>query len=81
VPIKAKSCPGCGACEKSGWNKDASEADGLDLPDEKFDYDKFVAEEFERPRKKKGKELFWWIVAVVMLVVIVVMTGYSMLFR
>lgn len=32
VPRKAKACPECGACEKSGWSEDAP-LDGLDLPD------------------------------------------------
>ena len=78
--MKAKACPHCGACEKSGWNENADTSGGLDLPDEDFDYDKFVEEEFGGPKKRKGKDLFWWIVAVVMLILIGAMTLYSMLF-
>ena len=66
VPAKAKACPHCGACEKSGWNDDT--ADGLDLPEDDFDYEKFTAEEFGTPRPAGGK-LIWKITAVVLLVV------------
>lgn len=33
VPRKAKSCPSCGACERSGWSEDHY-LDGIDLPDD-----------------------------------------------
>ncbi len=59
VPAKAKSCPHCGACEKSGWNEDNRAADGLDLPDDDFDYEKFAHEEFGTPAKLAGKQLVW----------------------
>ncbi len=70
VPAKAKSCPHCGACEKSGWNEDARGADGLDLPDDDFDYDEFARREFGTPTKLAGKQLFWKATAVVILVLI-----------
>ncbi len=35
VPRRAKSCPECGACEKSGWSEDQY-LDGLDLPDDPY---------------------------------------------
>src|SRR5882762_656200 len=72
VPAQAKACSHCGACEKSGWNEDASSADGLDLPDDNFDYEKFTAEEFGAPRKLKGKELFWKITAIIVVVLILI---------
>jgi hypothetical protein len=81
VPAKAKACPHCGACEKSGWNEEASGTDGLDLPDDDFDYEKFTAEEFGTPRKVKGKELFWKIVAVVLVVSLILMFVVSNLIR
>jgi predicted nucleic acid-binding Zn ribbon protein len=37
VPRGAKSCPGCGADERTGWNEYTTRYDGLDLPDEAFD--------------------------------------------
>ena len=67
VPIKAKACPHCGACEKSGWGDDS--ADGLDLEND-FDYEKFTAEEFGTPRKVGGKQLLWKITAIVLLLVV-----------
>ncbi len=81
VPAKAKACPHCGACDKSGWNEEGSAADGLDLPDNEFDYEKFTAEEFGTPRKLRGKVLFWKVVGVVILVVMIILFGANFLFR
>ena len=81
VPVKARACPHCGACEKSGWNEDAREVDGLDLPDEEFDYEKFTAEEFGTPRKLRGRQLLWKIVAVSLVVLLVIVFVASNLFR
>jgi hypothetical protein len=65
VPAGSKSCPECGACEKSGWRVNTHE-DGLGLPDEEFDYDKLVAEEFGHGAPKKGALRWWSIVALVL---------------
>ncbi len=65
VPARAKSCPECGACEKSGWNADAH-CDGIDLADEAFDYDHFVAKEFGGGAKGSGGQKLWTIVAAVL---------------
>jgi len=78
VPAKAKACPHCGACEKSGWNEDASAGDGLDLPGEDFDYDKFVEEEFGTPKKLVGRQLLWRVTGVVLLVL--ALLGYLISF-
>jgi len=64
VPRNARACPECGADERSGWSEDAY-AERLGLPDDKFDYDKFVEEEF-RPAKEirpRGISWMWWLVA------------------
>src|ERR1039457_3753653 len=54
VPRNAKSCPDCGSDEKIGWS-DSAHADNLGIPDEHFDYDKFVKEEFApEPAKPRG---------------------------
>ncbi len=37
VPRGAKSCPGCGADERTGWNEDATRYDGLDLPEHAYE--------------------------------------------
>jgi hypothetical protein len=78
VPAKAKACPHCGACDKSGWNEEGSSTDGLDLPGEDFDYDKFTAEEFGTPRKAKGPALIWKITGVILLLIAIL--GYLISF-
>ena len=68
VPRNAKACPECGSDETTGWSETAY-AGGLDLPDEEFDYDKFVAEEFGAKKKiPRGIHWFWWLVAIALLV-------------
>ncbi len=63
VPPRAKACPECGADEETGWSE-AARVDGLDLPDESFDYNDFVKREFGRPSAvPRGIYWFWWVVA------------------
>lgn len=81
VPAKAKSCPHCGACEKSGWNEDARSADGLDLPDDDFDYEKFAHEEFGSPTKLAGKQVLWTVTAIVILVLIAAAIVFQLFVR
>ena len=64
VPPKARACPGCGADEETGWSAEAY-ASGLNLPDENFDYDDFVKQEFGgKSPVPRGIHWFWWLVAV-----------------
>ncbi len=70
------ACDDCGACAKSGWKSDTNIYDGLDLPDEDFDYDDFINREFGRPAASMDRRLFWRIVAAVLLGVMVL--GYLM---
>jgi hypothetical protein len=73
VPPNAKACPGCGSCEETGWGEKA-ESDGLDLPNEDFDYDKFVEREFGAEKSLPyGISWFWWLIALLVLVVFVVL--------
>jgi hypothetical protein len=66
VPRNARACPECGADEDTGWSE-AARTDGLDLPDENFDYDDFVQREFEGKRAvPRGVPWFWWIVALLL---------------
>jgi RNA polymerase subunit RPABC4/transcription elongation factor Spt4 len=66
VPRHAKACPGCGADEKTGWS-DSAYADHLGIPEEKFDYDEFVQEEFGRPAvKPRGIHWIWWLTALML---------------
>ncbi|MDA1276495.1 MAG: zinc ribbon domain-containing protein [Verrucomicrobia bacterium] len=64
VPPDAKSCPDCGSCDATGWS-DSSQVDGLDIPEESFDYDEFVQREFG-PKKAlpRGISPFWWVVTI-----------------
>lgn len=70
VPAGAKSCPGCGADERTGWNEEEARYDGLDLPDEAFD------EACETPRKPWHQSALWVGVAIVLVVLfILALTG------
>lgn len=68
VPRHALACPGCGADESTGWNERAK-SQSLDLPDDEFDYDEFVKEEFGAKQsasaKPSGLAWVWWVVAIV----------------
>jgi hypothetical protein len=62
VPRDARSCPECGADERSGWNGDDTRYDGLDLPDEAFDDGKAP------PRApRRGGNPLWLVVAAALL--------------
>ena len=67
VRAGSKSCPECGACEKSGWSRDAA-YDGSGLPDDEFDYGQFVAKEFGQSAPKRGARRWWAIVALILLI-------------
>lgn len=68
VPRNAKSCPGCGSDEKTGWS-DSAYASNLGIPDDKFDYDDFVKEEFGGGEvKPRGIHWAWWLTALLLVV-------------
>jgi len=72
VPPDARACPGCGADEQTGWSEQAK-YDALDLPDENFDYDKFVEREFAGKKPMpQGIHWFWWLIALLLVVAFVV---------
>ena len=71
VPPRARACPECGSDEQTGWSQQA-QADGLDLPDEEFDYDEYVKREFGgefegQGPMPRGLHWFWWLVGVALL--------------
>ena len=73
VPPNAPACPECGADEQTGWSERAR-AQELGLPDDEFDYDEFVKEEFG-PKEKlrpRGFNWFWWVIALILLALFVV---------
>ena len=68
-----EACPGCAKKSKDpkpkkySWQQDAS-SDGLNLPDEDFDYEDFVAREFGKsPHRALGLKWYWWLLGVVVL--------------
>jgi RNA polymerase subunit RPABC4/transcription elongation factor Spt4 len=65
VPRKARCCPECGADENSGWS-DSAQADRLGIPEENFDYERFVKEEFGREPKPRGIFWIWWVTALIL---------------
>ena len=76
VPAGALACPECGADHKSGWREDAEAYDGVDLPDEDFNYDDFVKAEFGSQTKPPGLRTIWWIAGMVLLVAFLVIYLY-----
>ena len=68
VPAKAKACPGCGACEATGWSEDAH-AEALGIPSESFDYEEFVKREFEGEKPKQKVRWVWLVTGVVLLAI------------
>ena len=70
-----ETCPGCHKKTKKprqrSWEQDKSQ-DGLDLPDDDFDYEKFVAREFgSAPHQALGLQWYWWLLAVALLVAMI----------
>jgi hypothetical protein len=57
---------------KKSWEQDEI-YDGLDLPDDDFDYDKFVEDEFgnsdQAPHRKIGIAWYWWVTALILSVI------------
>lgn len=66
VPSGALACPQCGADHNSGWRDDASTYDALDLPDEDFNYQEFVQQEFGSSPKPAGIKTIWWVSAILL---------------
>ena len=73
-------CPGCvpqrkkkrkrkveaGPKKRRAWEQD-SIYDGLGIPDDEFDYEEFIAREFNaKPHRKIGIKWYWWVTAVVL---------------
>jgi hypothetical protein len=80
VPRGALACPNCGADHKSGWNDSFSNSADLGLPDENFDYDEFVKNEFgdDNEIRPQGLKRIWWITAIVLL--LISFLGFVMMF-
>lgn len=71
VPAGARVCPECGSDEETGWS-DAAYADRLGLPDEQFDHDAFVREEFgaARPASRRPAWERWVLAGMALLIIL-----------
>ena len=77
VPRRALACPQCGADHNSGWREDADTYDGVDLPDNDFNYDDFVKQEFGSSLKPAAIKPVWWITAILLIVAFIVIYFYA----
>ena len=61
--------PNSRACRECGADLASAHPREIDLPDEDFDYDGFVKQEFGGAGKFKprGISVFWWVTAVLLL--------------
>lgn len=68
IPPNARSCPECGADERTGWRED-SIYDGLELPDEVWAEHSAPAAPGHPPpfRSPTGLAWYWWALAVLLL--------------
>jgi hypothetical protein len=74
VPPNAVACRECGSDESTGWSERAR-ASQPGIPDEEFNYDEFIREEFdeaaENPAGARGTRWLWWMVALILLLFMV----------
>ena len=75
VPPAAVACPECGADHNSGWQENADVYDAVDLPDEDFDYQEFVKQEFGSSHKPAIKRI-WWITALILIAALLAIYFY-----
>ena len=75
VPPAALACPECGADHDSGWQENAELYDAVDLPDEDFNYEEFVEQEFGSSHKPAIKRV-WWITALILIAVLIAIYFY-----
>lgn len=73
----ALACPECGADHNSGWRENADAYDGLNLPEDDFDYDNFVKREFGSRVKPAGLKIVWWITGIVLIAVFILIYLYA----
>jgi hypothetical protein len=76
VPRTALACPECGADHNSGWREDAETYDAVDLPDEDFNYEEFVKQEFGSSRRPVIKTV-WWITAILLVAAFIAIYFYA----
>ena len=77
TPRNALACPECGADHNSGWREDAHTYDAVDLPDEDFNYDEFVQQEFGSSAKPRAIKTIWWITALLIIIAFIAIYLYA----
>jgi len=77
IPLGALACPECGADHNSGWREDAGFYDGVDLPNDDFNYDDFVRREFGSQAKPARLKVVWWITGIVLIAAFILMYLYA----
>jgi hypothetical protein len=75
-PLTALACPECGADHTSGWREDTETYDAVDLPDEDFNYEEFVKQEFGSSRRPVIKTV-WWITAILLVAAFIAIYFYA----
>jgi len=75
VPPNASACPQCGADHNSGWKENTY--DGLELPDDDFDYDEFIKQEFGSSVRPAGIKPLWWITALLLIILFAAIYFYA----
>ena len=76
VPRTALACPECGADHNSGWRENAETYDAVDLPEEDFNYEEFVKQEFGSSRRPVIKTV-WWITAILLVAAFIAIYFYA----
>lgn len=70
VPRGAKSCPECGADERTGWDDERTRYDGLDLPEEAF-ADETDPARRSRPSAPNSLSWLWWLVGLALIAILI----------
>ena len=72
VPRRAKACPDCGACDKSGWSQDRY-LDGVHLPGEDDGYDNH-RRLLGGPSRQTLMQRLWMAVGILIVIAMIWMT-------
>ena len=76
VSANALACRECGADYRSGWREDTEAYDAVDLPDDDFNYEEFVKQEFGSSRRP-AIERVWWITAILLITAFIAIYFYA----
>lgn len=70
IPRNARSCPECGADERTGWRETSDSLyDGLDLPDDTNDAETSAPSRY-RNRDVNGIAWYWWCIGIALIVLL-----------